>query len=1012
MDMKNRPRPKLSGRASSLLLLLILGMTLALWQSSAGAQEGQDTAVLITAWPTKQMAGAEAGPRVWLEAPDTARINTTATIRLMSDGVSTLGGYEVKLTYNPAQMALLTAEATPGWAGERELLLMGTVRQADGVILSSASCPVANCSATAYADEPRLESGTAVGPVELATFQFDVRTSGAVRVNVADMLLVNTAGQVLLASGRYEADSVQISQPTVKALDLSGNQVMNDADAYLVVSAWQELARDGRCLASTITAYDVDGSGCLNVADVQMILAAWGQRTVSPSTPPNHTPQAVFIVDSSGDQSDVNPGDGQCQTAVGNCTLRAAIQESNALPGADTIHFDIRNANGTCPSLVTITPTNELIIDAADNAGVTIDGYTQCNASANDQWINGNAIIKIEIMGNNYAYVYGLHLLSPNNVVKGLAVYNWHRQIQLFGSRAHHNTLVGNFFGTNAANTFTQVAPGIEGEGIRLGNGANQNLVGGTTAAERNIFSGNDQDGVGFQGIGVQDNVVINNYIGLKQSGTVRLRNGADGVDVAEGVINNRVGGLNPGERNVISGNNRDGVELSHNLGTQGNHIVGNFIGLSPSGNETIYNGGRGVTFEDQVTANLVYRNVIVGNGGDGVRFYTVYDNQVYDNFIGVAPTGLGPRDVVIPLPGTESGLQTMPNGSRPFSGYGLSGVYMTGGSQGNSITHNIIAYHPEYGIYLDADKGYLSYGTCEAYYNTFSQNSLFDNVGMGIRLKPGICDDGLEYFPNNGIQPPQITAATTVQVTGNTCANCQVELFLADKTVVNNPGGDNFGEGKTYLTQGMANSNGNFTIAVSGIAVGDILTAHTTDDDGNTSQFARNVEVFAPPTPTNTPMVTSTNTPTNTPMATSTHTPTATPTNTLTPTPTSTGSTTPTNTPTPTGTLSATPTNTPTPTGTLSATPTNTPTPTGTLSATPTNTPTPTGTLSATPTNTPTPTGTLSATPTNTPTPTGTLSATPTNTPTPTGTTVIPTATPLPPGWTYFNYLPLVQRP
>ncbi|MCL4814933.1 MAG: hypothetical protein KJ061_20815, partial [Vicinamibacteraceae bacterium] len=340
----------------------------------------------------------------------------------------------------------------------------------------------------------------------------------------------------------------------------------------------------------------------------------------------------------------------------------------------------------------------------------------------------------------------------------------------------------------------------------------------------------------------------------------------------------------------------------------------------------------------------------IVGNGGDGTRFYTVFDNQLYDNFIGVAPTGLGPRDVIVPVPGTEDGLVVMPNGTLPGNGYGLSGVYMTGGSQGNSVTGNIIAYHPEYGIYLDADKGYLSYGTCEPYYNTFSQNSLFDNAAKGIRLKSGICDDDL-----------------------------------------NDPNGDNYGEGKTYLAQGTANSSGNFTIAVSGVVVGDILTAHTTDSAGNTSEFARNVAVTAPPTPTNT----------HTPTPTSTHTPT--PTNTPTNTPTPTPTDTPTNTPTPT------PTNTATPTASNTPTPTNTATPTPTNTLTPTITPTPTNTL--TPTITPTPTNTL--TPTITPTPTNTPMPTTTHTPTPTGTvTVTPTSTPLPNEWTYFTYLPMVQRP
>lgn len=49
---------------------------------------------------------------------------------------------------------------------------------------------------------------------------------------------------------------------------------------------------------------------------------------------------ATFNVLNTNDVVDVNPGDGVCETAVGNgvCTLRAAIQEANALPGADVIN--------------------------------------------------------------------------------------------------------------------------------------------------------------------------------------------------------------------------------------------------------------------------------------------------------------------------------------------------------------------------------------------------------------------------------------------------------------------------------------------------------------------------------------------------------------------------------------------------------------------------------------------------------------------------------------------------
>ncbi len=49
---------------------------------------------------------------------------------------------------------------------------------------------------------------------------------------------------------------------------------------------------------------------------------------------------ATLTVNSTLDRADANPGNGVCQTATaGECTLRAAIQEANALPGADTIQL-------------------------------------------------------------------------------------------------------------------------------------------------------------------------------------------------------------------------------------------------------------------------------------------------------------------------------------------------------------------------------------------------------------------------------------------------------------------------------------------------------------------------------------------------------------------------------------------------------------------------------------------------------------------------------------------------
>ena len=79
--------------------------------------------------------------------------------------------------------------------------------------------------------------------------------------------------------------------------------------------------------------------------------------------------QTVFTVTSTGDGGDISPGNGVCDDGTGNCTLRAAIEEANAIAGKDTIAFGIPGAG-----VHTIQPTIELpfITDS-----VVIDGYTQ-----------------------------------------------------------------------------------------------------------------------------------------------------------------------------------------------------------------------------------------------------------------------------------------------------------------------------------------------------------------------------------------------------------------------------------------------------------------------------------------------------------------------------------------------------------------------------------------------------------------------------------------------------------
>lgn len=61
--------------------------------------------------------------------------------------------------------------------------------------------------------------------------------------------------------------------------------------------------------------------------------------SASITLPNNIAVAGTFSVTSPGDEGDANPGDGLCRTASGACTLRAAIDETNALTGPNTIQI-------------------------------------------------------------------------------------------------------------------------------------------------------------------------------------------------------------------------------------------------------------------------------------------------------------------------------------------------------------------------------------------------------------------------------------------------------------------------------------------------------------------------------------------------------------------------------------------------------------------------------------------------------------------------------------------------
>jgi hypothetical protein len=108
---------------------------------------------------------------------------------------------------------------------------------------------------------------------------------------------------------------------------------------------------------------------------------------------------ATFTIDSTADAVDVAPGDGVCATAADECTVRAAIQEANALPGSDTILVDE----------ILSGPVTLTIPGAGEDAAATGDLDVTENLVFDGQRPAGTGIVTLGISGGGLDRV--LHVL-------------------------------------------------------------------------------------------------------------------------------------------------------------------------------------------------------------------------------------------------------------------------------------------------------------------------------------------------------------------------------------------------------------------------------------------------------------------------------------------------------------------------------------------------------------------------------------------------------------------------
>lgn len=366
---------------------------------------------------------------------------------------------------------------------------------------------------------------------------------------------------------------------------------------------------------------------------------------------------ATFTVTNTGDNSGVDPNPGD-----GTGTLRQAIVDANAFPGSDTIQFAI-GAIGSSQSIQVTAAlpalTGALLIDGWSQGGgaytgvplIGLDGTNAGTASglafdASDIQVRGLIINNFSLMGvvinqsngkviGSYIGIDSAGTSAAPNGSHGIAVEATGAVIG-GTSASDRNVISGNagagIFICSCASVSIQgnyigtdaagtAAVGNTQQGIFVNNVSNITIGGATTSA-RNVISGNGFAGITLYGSSVTNAAISGNYIGTDKNGTAAIANNV-GVEITGAGPSVTVGGTTAGAGNLISGNTGNGVSIANNSGA-GTTVVGNYIGTNATGSSALGNTAAGVALTNSANVTVggtaaTARNLLSGNTAAGV---------------------------------------------------------------------------------------------------------------------------------------------------------------------------------------------------------------------------------------------------------------------------------------------------------------------------------------------------------------------------------------------------------
>lgn len=365
---------------------------------------------------------------------------------------------------------------------------------------------------------------------------------------------------------------------------------------------------------------------------------------------------------------------------------------------------------------------------------------------------------------------------TGKNVISGNSQYG----VVIAGETSTQNRIIGNLIGTDPTG-FYSIGNGRTGV---LVYNSGSNVIGGRMNGEQNTISGNHRGGVNIDGSatrpGTTDlkfqggfgkarhNKILGNRIGTDITGTSAIPNKLHGILLFMSQ-ENEIGGIEAGEGNIISGNERDGIlisgpnptrpdwrmavvdpisgattitvesEFTQNtdanlLSVRANKIFGNFIGVDFTGLKALPNKRHGVlisfSHENIVGGDVPgAKNILSGNFGNGININgaSSFGNRIIGNMIGI---GIDARSA---LPNQQDGImingapETVLDDNTVLSN-ARHGVHIRGRSAfGQSIHRNIFSLAENDYHALD-NKGYsvMVFDSPEAIYS--QSDILHDN--------------------------------------------------------------------------------------------------------------------------------------------------------------------------------------------------------------------------------------------------------------------------------------------